>query len=200
MKIESHDLPKGRQHLWSVMVELTASAGSFTLAELVGCQNGVSRQAVKNWLQFCQKEGAVEVAERGRLPNGFPIARYRVIPGRLRPPVQRLPGSSHGDRQQQMWNALRAMRGFVTTRDLAIAASTEEVGVTQSMAAHYCCSLLCAGYLVRTEGPRGVGAYRLKPDMNTGPRAPAAIKTGGCYDFNLKRTVNVTASETEAAA
>jgi hypothetical protein len=200
MKILDTDLPKGRAHLWSVMAELSLDGGSFTLRDLVGRQNGVSRQAVKNWLQFCLSEGAAEVVERGTLPNGFPIARYRIVPGRKSPPVQRLDGSTHGDRQQQLWNALRATRGFIATRDLAFAASTDTVQVTQSLAAKYCAALAASGYLVRLADARGVASYRLRPDMNSGPRAPAALKTDGVYDFNLRRAVNVTGSDQGAAA
>jgi hypothetical protein len=198
MKIQQTDLPRGRTHLWNEMVKLSA-LGSFSIRDLMGRQNGMSRQAIKHWLQFCIAAGAVDVVSRSTLTNGFPCARYIVPPGRISPPVQRQTNSTHGDRQQQLWNALRATPHFITCRELSMAASTDAVPVSHSLVAHYCNALFRAGYLSQTRQKRAI-FWRLKLAMNTGPKAPAALRGGcGCYDFNLKQVVNVTGLERSAA-
>ena len=97
-----------------------------------------------------------------------------------------------------MWNALRATRGFLTTIELAVAASTDTVQVSRSAATRYLNALDCAGYLTTAYRLRQTACYRLAPLYNTGPKAPALVGRKGLFDFN--RAVNVTASQNRRVA
>lgn len=114
-------------------------------------------------------------------------------------PVMRRDGDpgERGKVFQNLWNAMRQLRQF-TARELAFAATTEDLTVKEKTARAYLLRLSKAGIVVKIApaNPRlgTLATWRLMPRANTGPRAPAVTREG-VFDVNLQCLVNVTPSE-----
>lgn len=92
--------------------------------------------------------------------------------------------------EQNMWTAMRQMKGGFTPRDLAAHASTEETPVHLDTAQEYCRALLGAGYLAVTRKAvpgKTEAIYRLT--KNTGPRAPREKRVRAVVDDNTEQTI-----------
>lgn len=107
------------------------------------------------------------------------------------------PAAEFGLGQEQMWRSMKMLAEF-SPRDLAVAASTDEVKVAVSTATTYIKHLRIAGYLMvvaasrPSRGKPGGGAqavYRLKPNMNTGPLAPQIQTTDYVFDPNTGKVM-----------
>jgi hypothetical protein len=86
---------------------------------------------------------------------------------------------------------MRALRSF-SIAELAVAASTDVVVVGERRAREYVRELQKAGYVVEIGVRSRIGAparWRLMPQANTGPKAPAVTKDG-LVDRNLAGPVN----------
>jgi hypothetical protein len=95
------------------------------------------------------------------------------------PSVQGLP-------REQMWRTMKLVGDF-TFRELAIAARTEIVNVSEEDARAYVKHLKAAGYLMVTKEatPRSLAVYRFVRSKNTGPRAPMIQRLKTVFDPNL---------------
>lgn len=196
LRIKTSDSRNGPLRYWQAMVDLTRERGSFSLADIHGLQNGRKVNAIKRYIFACCGIGAVQVVATETRPNGWPSNRYRVVVLTAPAPVIRRDtySADRGRRIQCLWNAMRQLRVF-SVAEIHLAASTEEVAVTDKMARYYVLELGRAGILhqVRRANPR-IGApaiWRLTPARNSGPRAPSVTKDG-VFDRNLQRIVNVT--------
>lgn len=78
-----------------------------------------------------------------------------------------------------MWRTMQMIRDF-SPRDLQVAASTDEIGVSYETAKQYIKHLHVAGYLRHIAH----GRYALKRSMVTGPLAPQIYRTDFVYDPN----------------
>ncbi|MDP1673849.1 MAG: hypothetical protein Q8L65_12150, partial [Burkholderiales bacterium] len=89
---------------------------------------------------------------------------------------------------EQMWNAMRAMKGAFGARELSIAASTEDHAVALATAKRYARELARAGYLAvareSTGGRHTERLYRFIKSRNTGPRAPLITAQKQVMDGN----------------
>lgn len=94
---------------------------------------------------------------------------------------------------EQMWNAMRAMKGDFTARELAVTASTEHHAVAHATAQRYARDLAHAGYLhIAKESTGGRGSeryYRFIKSRNTGPRAPMITAEKQVMDGNTGEIV-----------
>ncbi|MCO4053436.1 MAG: hypothetical protein HEQ16_05175 [Bosea sp.] len=200
--MKRHSPPSGLsspQHYWAVMVEL--SDARFSVADIHGRQNGASYGTVKKYVSACVEQGAIiKVAERLGIA-GRMIALYRVVDRRMPAPIQRRPdfADDRGRRAQQLWTAMRALRSF-TVIELAVAASTDTVQISARRAREFVKALEKAGYVAELGSRRLVGQtahWRLLPNRNTGPLAPAITKAG-LVDRNLSGAVNLNRSRRAA--
>lgn len=103
-----------------------------------------------------------------------------------------------GRAQEQMWRALRMLKGDINSVELAAHASTAEIPVATAAAKFYLFALNRAGYLEVTEAcckratatKRAKPArYRLKASRNTGPKPPMLCRTSAVFDANENRVV-----------
>lgn len=197
-------LPRGPQHYWSQMVALSRKGG-FTITDIHKASNGRSRKTVKCYILFCVEHGHLKaVGERVTEKNRAAIV-YKVQNLRSVAPIQRRRNFADdaGRRAQQIWTAARALRQF-TIQELAVAASTDAVAVSEVRARAYVGVLAKAGYLVELGSrphPGLKARWRLMPAFNTGPFAPAVIERGTVlYDRNLGQAINLNAPETTGRA
>ncbi|MFN3985703.1 MAG: hypothetical protein ACK4KV_09435 [Rhodocyclaceae bacterium] len=98
--------------------------------------------------------------------------------------------------QEQMWRTLRMLgHGDTNARELAAHASSTSTTVAETAANDYLRRLAQAGYLDTTRPGHGTGRggvlarYRLRPEMNTGPRPPMVCRTRVVFDPNLQAVV-----------
>lgn len=197
-------LPQGPQHYWSQMVAMSRKGG-FTITDIFKASSQRSRKTVKSYVTFCAQAGHV-VAVASQLTSKNRLASvFKVVNPRADAPIQRRDSftGDHGRRCQQLWTAMRALRLF-TVRDLAIAAATDTIAVSEATARTYVRALAKAGYLVEVghRRQRGVQAHwKLMPSFNTGPLAPAMVDHAtAIFDRNLRKVVNLNAPEAAGRA
>jgi hypothetical protein len=103
-----------------------------------------------------------------------------------------------GRAQEQMWRALRMLKGDTNSVELAAHASTAEIPVAVAAARFYLFALNRAGYLEVTEPcckratatqRAKLARYRLKASRNTGPKPPMLCRTSAVFDANENRVV-----------
>lgn len=87
---------------------------------------------------------------------------------------------------EQLWRAMRIVRGEWTIQQLAALASTPENPVRKTVASGYVGALVRAGYvaIARPSTRKEPAALRLVPGMWTGPRPPQVLKLAAVYDRN----------------
>jgi hypothetical protein len=94
---------------------------------------------------------------------------------------------------------MRMMRGDFNARELAAHATTAIAPVKLATAKSYIKALSYAGYLrlvdpahsVAANGGKCLSRYQLRPDRDSGPRAPMICRTKAVYDPNLGKIVAV---------
>ncbi|PZU93087.1 MAG: hypothetical protein DI527_07510 [Chelatococcus sp.] len=195
---------QGPQHYWSVMVALSAKGG-FTISDVHGRTNGCSLSTVKDYVRRCASLGHVEPVEERRSIKNRPVMVYRVVDGRVAAPIIRRESfaDQRGRQSQQLWTAMRGLKLF-TAREVAIAASTPEVPVSEKAARAFIGFLTKGGYLAETTQrtrPGQQARWKLLPAFNTGPLAPASTERGTVlFDRNLQKAVNLNAPEASGRA
>lgn len=163
------------------LVNSTLSAAQrmpeFTCASLAE-KTGVGVDTVRGWVKDWARHGKVsEVRREGN------TRVYRAAVGN--PPAQ-APNAPTQSPEQNMWRAMRHLRGSFTPVDVASHACTDLVAVSAQDAHGYCQLLSKAGYLRvtrRGQPPAIHPAYQLI--KNTGPRPPAAKRIRAVWDANL---------------
>lgn len=190
----------GPQHLWKIAQGKFGSGAKFSVSDLHGYSNGVSKVAVKQTVASWIAEGAAEALPyaNGRQSDGkWSPAYYQLKSAATHAPVRRRATytGDRGRRQQQLWTAMRTLPQFGIP-ELAYAASTDDLFVDNGIARSYVGRLLKAGLLLSllpyskgTKGAFGKGAhaglYRLKPSANTGPKAVRILSDGSIFDPNV---------------
>lgn len=169
------DLIRGfKKKPWTVLDVTPADAGDTT---------------VRGYLSALQSAGFISEAESKQSLADQPIKRYVLVRdnGIEAPRLDRKGQPvTHGLIVEQMWKCLRMQREAVTPRELAAFASTTNADVSELRARRYLRTLELAGYVSRSGRP---ARYRLKPNMNTGPRAPMQSQLEALYDPNLDKLV-----------
>lgn len=158
-----------------------AAAPEFGYAEVaraVGITEDWARKIVRGWA----KAGQLEPVRAGH--------RIRSL-WKVRPEARPTLAAPARSPEQNLWTAMRQLKGGFTPRDLAVHAATPETEVTLEMAQDYCRALLGAGYLAVTRKAvpgKTPAIYRLT--LNTGPLAPRERRVRAVVDANTE-TVKV---------
>lgn len=183
------DEPFTEHYIWSKTVGREIDVDMGTVRDYRRClvAAGILEQVTQPEHRY------VEATYRLAVDEGVEAPRLRKDGTRV---MQGLP-------QEQMWRTLRTIKGDTNARELAAHASTSQIAVAESAAKDYIKNLLIAGYLVVTDGAKGVGRrnrlarYRLI--RNTGPKPPMVQKTDAIYDPNLDEVVWVRPVNEETA-
>lgn len=93
--------------------------------------------------------------------------------------------------QESIWKAARVFRRGFTWEDIAGAVSSDERPVSPGTVKAYLADLHAAGYLKKAIPSRpGVAAlWSLRPERDSGPRAPMVQRTKTVFDPNTGQTV-----------
>ncbi|GAB6037666.1 hypothetical protein JCM15519_38410 [Fundidesulfovibrio butyratiphilus] len=182
--------PPSRQDVWDVMRERR----EFVAQDLVRL-TGATLAMVADYIASLRKAGFVAIAGETESPGGnpgsFKRALYRLVRdnGREAPRVRKDGTSCPPTKRESMWRTMPGLGAF-TARNLALAASTEDVPVLETDAQDYVSHLYRAGYLalVKPASPKGGKAvYRLV--KRTGGLPPQVLRTKAVYDPNRKEIV-----------
>jgi hypothetical protein len=187
-------IPRGHDWYWSVIRDLN-KAGPWTAGEVVARSNA-HRASIHD---FVGRLVAAGIAEEVASPDGRPPRFFRLVASPAATPRLRRDGTAAPpSAQAQMWVAIRQLGQF-TYSELLLAASTDELAVTAVAARSYIARLVAAGYLTAAVpgGPKKPAVWRLKPSMNTGPKAPQVLRTHFVFDPNRGAVIGgpVTAEE-----
>lgn len=180
------------QAFWDRMRALSRTRDGFTIVDVLEKFAAADARTVKHYLRSLVQAGAVAEIGKRRTATNRDAKLYRVNLNTAADPVARtcaLPAQP-GPVQTQIWTAMRGMGGF-TTQELAVQASTDDIGVSRSAARDYAQALAQAGYLQELAPRQGrkLAVLRLKPSMNTGPVPPAVLSAGGVFDRNRNHIV-----------
>lgn len=180
-----------RQRAWEAIRVLKGKEWTCVQIALIG---KVNEGTVGSYLNALLKAGVVEIVRREKA-RGRATERFFMLvkdEGLDAPRVNKSGGRvTQGLAQEQMWRALRMLKGDINWRELAAMASSTRAPVAPAAAADYLAMLNRAGYLILVhEGKPGTQArYRLKPSRNTGPRPPMICRTKVVYDPNEDKIV-----------
>ena len=180
-----------RQRAWEAIRALKGKEWSIIQ---IAATCDIDERTISSYCNALEKAGIVEVVrtEPARcriIKRFFSLVKDEGIDA----PRVKKDGSrvTQGLAQEQMWRALRMLKGDVNWRELAAMASSTRAPVAPAAAADYLAMLNRAGYLVLVhEGKPGTQArYRLSPSRNTGPRPPMICRTKVVYDPNEDKIV-----------
>lgn len=192
-------LPIGEAGWWTIIKRLD-DRGPWSVPDIDGEVSTPSKGSIGKFVLKLNRAGIAKLMRVGRTRYGRPKKFYRLTRKPHDAPRLRDDGKPAAVRSiDAMWRAIRATRQF-TQRDIAFAASVDRT-VPASTAQWYCNQLLAAGYLV--EMPRRARNapphYRLKPAMNTGPKAPHILEVKAVWDPNLRKVMGEGRIAKEAA-
>ncbi len=200
---------KGYDHYWRVIRELGADGAEFTIADVVQQSNAhpdsvgdYIRRLTRTTPPILEHVGWRQVRNPRWRPGVWTKARtFRLLQSPRETPSVRRNGeeSRYGRIRQHMWNILRGPQGRagIDARELVMLAETEEFPIALGTAKEYLQKLEAAGYLSveQVAAQHRLTRYRLRPSMNTGPKAPKLLKTRVVYDPNRKVIVGTALAE-----
>lgn len=188
--------PPGPEQFWTAMRDLTKRNGGFTWREIYIQSNEVGRDAARRYVVACAKAGHIKQIGLLSREKVYAVTRQTA----KAPMIVMRDGDpgARGLHRQHIWTAMRTLTQF-TAREIAAAASTDDVRINVKTVERYIHQLRTAGLIVYVQnaGKRGTSVYRLKPSANTGPKAPRILEARFVYDCNCKTVVG-DASTSEA--
>lgn len=191
----SFRVPRGHAGFWSIIRALNVQ-GPWTISEVHDETNERHRNSVADYVyRLARGRFAVVVGRknvRGRLEKTYRLLRSPADAPSLRRDGTATPRPGI----ERMWTAMRTLKQF-TTRELAFAAA-DTAPIPLLTAERYVAHLLSAGYLiVVSPRARSPAIWRLRPNKNTGPKAPKILRLHIVFDANRNEIVGgpVTAEE-----
>ena len=179
---------RGNDHYWSVMRDLGRDGATFTMQQVSQRIDDKSTSRAGEFLRRLVLAGIAEVVS-GNEPGKKRTGVYRLVKRSAPTPCLKADGTPgrQGRVQEQLWVAMRALKNF-DLRELTVAASTDEVEMKRDTVRDYISHLDKAGYLqvLRKESAKAPAIWRLKPSMDTGPKAPKILASKMVYDANRK--------------
>ena len=175
---------RGHQHFWSTMRDL----GRFTTADIHGSSNA-NKACVQDFMRRLVKAGIIAEAGRQDTTGDMIFAIVKDL-GPEAPAVRRDGSLAQrpGVGNEQMWRAMKMLSTF-TARELAIAASTDDVTVKERTAGAYITHLHRVGYLSLAAAATHKGQAQYRLIKRTGPLAPMIQRTSFVWDPNLREVV-----------
>ena len=174
-------IPRSEEGYWTLLRYLDGRGG-FTIGDATRRLPEDARTDLAGYVGLLLKAGYLAASNAG---SGF----LRIT--RPQPEAPRLTRSGKqrvvSTRQSYLWRGMK-MLGFFTIADLVHATSGPDLAISSEHAERYVDELAAAGYLL-SRAERGRTVYRLKPQMNTGPAAPQALRARFVWDPNLCRVM-----------
>jgi len=169
-------MPSGWDEFWK-LIKKADTKGSWQLSDIAD-RTDAHERSVRDYIDRLERAGFIRRIQSDALLNKRPS--YRLVRKPTDAPSIRRDGTvvTKLTIQQRLWNAMRSLKQF-NAKELAFAAADEKGPAPIAMTEKYLLTLERAGYFVDLGG-----GYRLKPSMNTGPKAPAFFRAHGVFDVN----------------
>jgi len=176
----------GYQAVWAVMMRFHKEGRSFTRRD-VDLQMNVDSSTIRDHMNRFERAGFIEL--NAYLPpknGGSQQKTFRMVKPMREAPRLRRDGTvvTQGLGTEYMWRSMKMLKKF-TIKELQLAATTDQVQVTEQTAKDYVKHLFNAGYLKRVR--RGV--YVLPKSKITGPKPPMIQKVKQVFDQNLGKVM-----------
>jgi len=192
---------RGNDHYWSVIRDLGKNKAKFTMQQLAMRCDDASVDRAAEFVRRLVRAGIAEVVS-GDEPGRKRTRVYRLLKRPAPTPCLNRDGTpgKQGRVQDQIWVAMRSLQSFDIS-ELTIASSTDEIVMKRETVEGYVHHLSGAGYLQVLRKGRGAtqAIWRLKPSMDTGPRAPKILRSKMVYDSNRKEIMGRPVAEECAA-
>jgi hypothetical protein len=171
--VEAQQGGSPRQRLWAAI----RKACHFGTDEILARANVLPRTG-KPYLEALKAGGWLVIDENRRW---ILVRDSGAEPPRVGPDGRPV---TQGLGREQLWRTIRMLRTDFDYRDLAIAASTDDVAVSEADARYYVKHLALAGLLlcVQPDNRKHPARYRLA--RNTGPLAPKITRARVVWDPN----------------
>lgn len=176
-------LPRGQDGYWQIIVGLDRG-GPWSALDVAREVPHRHRTALDEFIRRLVTAGiATSIDPKKALATGQHLKLYRLTkrPSQL-PPLARDGSERPLPVHQRMWSAIRVLKDF-SRRELAFAASADKPVPSATVSA-YVKHLLTVGYLTENQG-----LLRLKPRMNTGPKAPVVLRLHAVFDANKNEVI-----------
>ena len=181
-----------RQRAWETIRKFGMGT-PFTMAKL-SIKTNIHEGTLFTYIRALERAGFLTSEEVGR--NGVAVKKQWTLVRDNGVEAPRLTRDGKPLQQglgtEAMWRSIRIIGEF-NYRDLSAHASTSGYEVKEGTAKAYVAALLEAGYLNVTKKSEnkanGIARYRLKANMNTGPRPPMIQRSKQVYDPNLGKVV-----------
>lgn len=155
----------------------------------------VNDSTVKSYIKRLLTAGFIEIDSTEKLNGCATRNTYQLIDdvGVIAPKINK-DGKlvTQGSGRKNLWRTMKILSSF-SYRELAIAASTEDVTISEREAKVYVSACLKAGYLAITQmsdRKQGrIAKYRFIPSRNTGPKPLQIQKSKNIFDPNLNKVV-----------
>lgn len=183
-------VPRGLDAYWRIMLDLHATAGTWTVADIDRRCN-VETATIRGYCRSLVAGGIAEtVGEAANNRGGDAAQVYRLLQTPLIAPRVRRDGTVLPEPQQAtLWRTLR-MAKTVTVRELAELASTDDRPVRIDVAKRWLGDMMKAGIVTNVTPGTGRTAratYRLVRDL--GPEPPRILRLHMVYDPNSRRVL-----------
>lgn len=181
-ELSKNSKPQGQDGVWLVIRRLK----QFTVTNITD-ETGFHRKTVHDYVKRLEAGKYLSKHDDYATTKRFSLIRD----GGTHAPRLKPDGSPvvQGTGNLNMWRTIRMISSF-NPQDLALQASTDEVGVKEETARSYCSLLLRAGYLrVIQKAVPGKRQAIYKLIRNTGPLPPQIQRVKQVYDPNLKEVV-----------
>lgn len=172
----------GPDRFWQAVRDVADASGVFEVKDVSDTLNG-SRSTFADYFRRLVLAGYVKSAGM----SASRAVQYQVVrPERFAPRLDKNGKPARAALvQDHMWRAMKMVKRW-SARDLCRHASRDEVVIAYHSAQTYVKLLRDAGYLHvwREAAPSIEAIYSLKPDMETGPRAPTVLSGRMVFDLN----------------
>lgn len=175
-----------RQRIWEVLRQQTGEFEMYPIAR----QSNTDDETLRTYLTCLRKGGYVEVVQQKR----YDKTTYRFLKDTgIEAPRLNRKGEpvTQGLVSEAIWRTLRIL-GELDARQITNHVAAAGLDVTMAYVKRYIGALKKAGYLlVCLKGnPHRLERIRLKPGMDTGPRAPQIQRVKTVYDPNLNKVMH----------
>jgi len=173
----------GPEPIWRSMVERTETSSGFAVRDIT-LRVGATAEVARDYLRRLIRGGYVqEIGVSDTKARLYAVTRRDCVAPRLLASGKKCTRAMIAD---HLWRTLKMSRGEpLTTKRLAVMASTDEVVIPEPTARKYVLALEQAGYVTRVGKKTGPSAnYRMIPGKYTGPVPPAMHRATFVYDAN----------------
>ncbi len=199
VKVQLLGLQTPRERVWAAARELAGAdkAGKFNALEVQDATKPLVNFGITSeYMRLLAKGGYLAEVKKAtpmkQHGNRVSTPVYRLVKDQFEAPKVNVNGGPalKGRGNEAMWTAMKVLPSF-DYRDIASAASLDELVIAQTTARKYVNYLALAGYFQTLRAPTRLKPGRYRLERRTGPHAPAITRTKVVFDRNTGTIANL---------